>query len=130
MIKRMEFFLKIIALFNVLTAFCSLFVSCAILKQSIGFSVLIVVIFTTIYAILIWIAGKRIGSILSEKQIKFGKKIVMLLAVIILMTLLQNLCTITYILSFFKNISIIIPCMFSMIVFQLVDGMKRLIENM
>lgn len=126
----MAFILKIIALFDVLVAFCSLFISCVILKQLINFSVLVVVIFIIIYAMLIWMAGKRIGSMLSDKQIKFGKKITMLLAVIILMTVLQNLCTITYILSFFKNISIIIPCMFSMIGFQLVDGMKRLIENM
>lgn len=130
MIKRMEFFLKIISLFDVLVAFCSLFISCVILKQPVNFSVLFIVIFTTIYSILIWMTGKRIGSILSENQVKLGKKIVIILAVTILMNILQNLCTITYIFSFFKNISIIIPCMFSMIVFQLVDGMKRLIENM
>ena len=119
MINKTEIFLKIISLFDVLVAFCSLFISCVILKQSVNFSVLIVVIFTAIYSIFIWMTGKRIGSILSEKQVKFGKKIVMILAVTILMNVLQNLCTITYILRFFKNISIIIPCMFAMIVFQL-----------
>ena len=45
MMKRMAFILKIIALFDVLVAFCSLFISCVILKQSINFSVLVVVIF-------------------------------------------------------------------------------------
>lgn len=129
MIKRMELFLKIISLFDVLVAFCALFISSVILKQPVNFSVLVIVIFTIIYSILIWMTGKRIGSILSEKQVKLGEKIVMIFAVTILMNVLQNLCTITYIFSFFKNISIIIPCMFSMIVFQLVDEMKRLIEN-
>ena len=128
--KRMEFFLKIMSLFDVLVAFGSLFISFVILKQPFNFSVLVIVIFITIYPILIWMTGKRIGSILSEKQLKLGKKIVMIFAVTILMNILQNLCTIIYIFSSFKNISVIIPWMFSMIVFQLVDGMKRLIEDM
>ena len=128
--KRMEFFLKIMSLFDVLVAFGSLFISFVILKQTFNFSVLVIVIFITIYSILIWMTGKRIGSILSEKQLKLGKKIVMIFAVTILMNVLQNLCTIIYIFSSFKNISVIIPWMFSMIVFQLVDGMKRLIEDM
>ena len=130
MIKRMEIFLKSISLFDVLVVFCSLFISCVIFKQPFNFSVLFIVIFTTIYSILIWMAGKRIGTILSEKQVILGKKIVIILSVTILMNILQNLCAVTYIFGFFKNISIIIPCMFSMIVFQLIDGMKRLIENM
>ena len=130
MIKGMEKFLKSIALFDVLVVFCSLFISCVILKQPFNFLVLFIVIFTTIYSILIWMAGKRIGSILSQKQVMFGKKIVIILSVTILMNILQNLCVVTYIFGFLKNISIIIPCMFTMIVFQFVDEMKRVIENM
>lgn len=130
MIKRQEFFWKIIPIFNLLVAFCSLFISCVILKRSVNLSVLVILIFTIIYSILIWRRGKRIESILSEKQVILGKKIVMILAVAILMDILQNLCTIAYIFGFFKNNSIIIPCMFSMIVYQLVDEMKRKMENM
>ena len=53
MIKRMELFLKIISLFDVLVAFCALFISSVILKQPVNFSVLVIVIFTIIYSILI-----------------------------------------------------------------------------
>ena len=91
MIKRMEFFLKIISLFDVLVAFCSLFISCVILKQPVNFSVLFIVIFTTIYSILIWMTGKRIGSILSENQVKLGKKIVIIFLKILV--LLFHVCS-------------------------------------
>lgn len=74
MIKRMDFFLKIISLFDVLVVLCSVFISFVILKQPFNYSILVIVIFTTIYSLLIWMTGKRIGLILSEKQIKFGKK--------------------------------------------------------
>lgn len=129
MIKIMNFLLKFIPFFNVSVVFCSLFIFCVILKQLVNFSVLVIIIFTIMYSILIWMTGKRISSILSKKQVRLEKKIVMLLAVIILMTILQNLCTIIYIFNTFTKISIIIPCMFSMVVYQLVDGMKRKIEN-
>ena len=130
MIKIMKLYLKFIPFFNVSVVFCSLFIFCVILKQLVNFSVFVIIIFTIMYSILIWMTGKRISSILSEKQVRLEKKMVILLMVTILMTILQNLCTAIYIINSYKKFSIIIPCMFSMVVYQLVDGMKRKIENM
>ena len=126
MIKRMDLCLKIIALLNGWIALCSLLTSSIILKQPLSFSILLIVIFSIIYSILIWVVGKKIGYILSEKQIKTSKKIRMLFALVIIMSVLQNISTLTYVFRIIKNISILIPWMFAMIVFQLADGMKKL----
>jgi len=103
-----------------------LLTSSIILKQPLGFSILLIVIFSIIYSILVWAVGEKIGYILSEKQIKTSKKIRMLFALVIIMSVLQNISTLTYVFRIIKNISILIPWMFAMIEFQLADGMKKI----
>lgn len=127
--KIIIIFIKSISIMNVVVSLGVLLISSTILKQAISFSNVAIVVFSVVYAFLLWMTGKRIEMNLSEKAIKPEKPVIVLLILAILMIILQNVCTILFVCNFLRSNSIIVPCMLPMIVFQLIDGIERYIKS-
>lgn len=128
MIKKMEIFLKVISFLNIIVVFVALIVSGVVLKQTPTSTTIIVIVFVVIFSILIWMRGKSIGTLISEKQEVSKNKIIMLLGFIIIMDVLQKIFTIIYILALFKNVSILFSYIILMSEYLLIDKTKKIIS--
>ena len=122
-------YIKFVSIVDAVISLGALFFATIVLREPISFSNVAIVIFSLVYALLVWITGKRIGSNTLGKVIEPEKTVIVLLIVSTLMFILQNVCTILFVCNFYKSNSIIVPCLFPMIVFQLVDGIERHIKS-